>query len=161
MPFSPPFFFFFLYSLLSLLFSSCHKLTPTMGVQVARSPYTGVWDCILRTWRHEGVGAFFRSFRTTVRTQPCVLPLVPDHFDCSLTRLLLLSPSMSAWSFTLLVAVEKYHGISPRWQGQCTGVVVLPCKAFLSLPYKIAPCPSPLLSLCLKLQQLAPLQTPD
>eukprot|EP00884_Botryococcus_braunii_P016663 jgi/Botrbrau1/3680/Bobra.0008s0009.2 len=35
-------------------------------LQVARSPYKGIWDCIHKTWRKDGIGAFFRSYRTTV-----------------------------------------------------------------------------------------------
>jgi len=35
--------------------------------QVVRSPYAGVWDCVSRTMRTEGLGAFFRSYRTTAR----------------------------------------------------------------------------------------------
>lgn len=37
--------------------------------QVARSPYKGVWDCVSKTLRAEGIGAFYRSYRTTAR--PC------------------------------------------------------------------------------------------
>ena len=35
--------------------------------QVARSPYKGLLDCVARMLREEGVWAFFRSYRTTVR----------------------------------------------------------------------------------------------
>ena len=36
-------------------------------MQVARSPYKGLLDCVARMVREEGVWAFFRSYRTTVR----------------------------------------------------------------------------------------------
>ena len=35
-------------------------------LQVANSPYRGVLDCVLRVRREEGLGAFFKSYRTTV-----------------------------------------------------------------------------------------------
>ena len=35
-------------------------------LQVANSPYRGVLDCVLRVQREEGLGAFFKSYRTTV-----------------------------------------------------------------------------------------------
>ena len=44
-------------------------------VQVARSPYKGVMDCIIKMLRYEGVGAFYRSFRTTVS----ISSKAPDH----------------------------------------------------------------------------------
>ena len=43
----------------------------TDTAQVARSPYKGVWDCVSRTLRAEGIGAFYRSYRTTVRPVDC------------------------------------------------------------------------------------------
>lgn len=36
-------------------------------LQVANSPYRGMMDCIFRVSREEGLSAFFRSYRTTVR----------------------------------------------------------------------------------------------
>lgn len=36
-------------------------------LQVANSPYRGMMDCILRVSREEGLSAFFRSYKTTVR----------------------------------------------------------------------------------------------
>ena len=38
-------------------------------MQVARSPYKGVMDCIVRVFREEGLRAFFKSYRTTVRLE--------------------------------------------------------------------------------------------
>ncbi|KAF7845277.1 mitoferrin-like [Senna tora] len=35
-------------------------------LQLKRSPYKGVWDCVRRVVREEGVGAFYASYRTTV-----------------------------------------------------------------------------------------------
>jgi len=37
-------------------------------LQIASSPYTGVWDCMRRTYQAEGLRAFFRSYKTTVRS---------------------------------------------------------------------------------------------
>ena len=37
-------------------------------LQIANSPYRGVWDCIVKTYQHEGIRAFYRSYKTTVRT---------------------------------------------------------------------------------------------
>lgn len=36
-------------------------------LQIAGSPYAGVLDCIRRTYRAEGLSAFYRSYKTTVR----------------------------------------------------------------------------------------------
>ena len=46
--------------------------------QVARSPYKGVWDCVSRTLRAEGIGAFYRSYRTTARPYGFVCDM-PAH----------------------------------------------------------------------------------
>lgn len=35
-------------------------------LQLKTSPYRGVWDCVRRVAREEGVGAFYASYRTTV-----------------------------------------------------------------------------------------------
>lgn len=35
-------------------------------LQLKSSPYKGVWDCVKRVVREEGVGAFYASYRTTV-----------------------------------------------------------------------------------------------
>jgi hypothetical protein len=35
-------------------------------LQLPNSPYRGVWDCIVRVSREEGMGAFFRSYQTTL-----------------------------------------------------------------------------------------------
>ena len=36
-------------------------------LQVVHSPYKGISDCVVRMLREEGVGAFYKSYRTTVR----------------------------------------------------------------------------------------------
>ncbi|KAK9833663.1 hypothetical protein WJX74_002192 [Apatococcus lobatus] len=46
-------------------------------LQVARSPYKGVTDCIMKMLRYEGVGAFYRSFRTTIVMN---VPFTAVHF---------------------------------------------------------------------------------
>ena len=40
-------------------------------LQLANSPYEGMLDCIVKTYRSEGIHAFFRSYKLTVRT--CLL----------------------------------------------------------------------------------------
>ena len=40
-------------------------------MQIANSPYKGILDCISKTYRNEGIKAFFRSYKTTVR---CLKP---------------------------------------------------------------------------------------
>ena len=37
-------------------------------LQVVHSPYKGISDCVKRMLREEGIGAFYKSYRTTVRT---------------------------------------------------------------------------------------------
>ncbi len=37
-------------------------------VQVVHSPYRGISDCVTRMLREEGIGAFYKSYRTTVRS---------------------------------------------------------------------------------------------
>ena len=37
-------------------------------LQIANSPYKGVLDCIRGTYKHEGLRAFYRSYKTTVRS---------------------------------------------------------------------------------------------
>lgn len=44
----------------------------TTAAQVAHSPYSGISDCMAKVLRHEGVGAFYKSYRTTVRAGHCV-----------------------------------------------------------------------------------------
>lgn len=47
-------------------------------MQIANSPYKSIFDCMLKTYRHEGLRAFFRSYKTTVRPLAwlchCMLP---------------------------------------------------------------------------------------
>jgi hypothetical protein len=47
-----------------------HWMTPVELVkcrmQVAGSPYSGVFDCIRQTWRAEGLGGFFRGHSGTL-----------------------------------------------------------------------------------------------
>jgi solute carrier family 25 (mitochondrial iron transporter), member 28/37 len=40
-------------------------------LQIANSPYRGIMDCAVRTYHVEGLRAFYRSYKTTVR------PLLP------------------------------------------------------------------------------------
>ena len=42
----------------------------TLHVQVVHSPYKGISDCVVRMLREEGIGAFYKSYRTTVRALP-------------------------------------------------------------------------------------------
>ena len=46
-------------------------------LQLPDSPYRGVWECILRVSREEGVGAFFRSYQTTLAMN---VPYTMVHF---------------------------------------------------------------------------------
>ncbi|KAK9813241.1 hypothetical protein WJX72_011309 [[Myrmecia] bisecta] len=46
-------------------------------LQVARSPYHGIADCVLRVTREEGISAFFRSYRTTLVMN---VPFTALHF---------------------------------------------------------------------------------
>ncbi len=39
-------------------------------MQVVHSPYKGISDCVVRMLREEGIGAFYKSYRTTVRAAP-------------------------------------------------------------------------------------------
>lgn len=39
---------------------------PCFAAQVAHSPYKGTLDCVQRMLATEGVGAFFKSYRTTI-----------------------------------------------------------------------------------------------
>ena len=41
--------------------------------QVAHSPYRGITDCVLRMLREEGVAAFYRSYKVTVRASSFAL----------------------------------------------------------------------------------------
>ena len=41
----------------------------SLHVQVVHSPYKGISDCVMRMLREEGVGAFYKSYRTTVRAR--------------------------------------------------------------------------------------------
>ncbi|PIM97580.1 Mitochondrial carrier protein MRS3/4 [Handroanthus impetiginosus] len=40
--------------------------TVKQRLQLSSSPYSGVWDCVRRVMKDEGIGAFFASYRTTV-----------------------------------------------------------------------------------------------
>ena len=33
---------------------------------MAHSPYTGIMDCVRKTLQKDGVGAFFKSYKTTL-----------------------------------------------------------------------------------------------
>lgn len=44
-------------------------------LQLANSPYNGMVDCIVKTYRSEGFRAFFRSYKLTVRCTVSHLPL--------------------------------------------------------------------------------------
>jgi len=46
-------------------------------LQLPDSPYRGVWECILRVSREEGMGAFFRSYQTTLAMN---VPYTMVHF---------------------------------------------------------------------------------
>ncbi|KAF3448981.1 hypothetical protein FNV43_RR09705 [Rhamnella rubrinervis] len=46
-------------------------------LQLANSPYLGVWDCVKRVLREEGLGAFYASYRTTVLMNA---PFTTVHF---------------------------------------------------------------------------------
>lgn len=46
-------------------------------LQLRHSPYTGVWDCIKKTTHEEGLGAFYKSYRTTVVMN---VPFTAVHF---------------------------------------------------------------------------------
>ncbi|KAF6253349.1 mitochondrial carrier domain-containing protein [Scenedesmus sp. NREL 46B-D3] len=47
-------------------------------LQVAHSPYTGLADCTRQILRHEGVGALYKSYRTTVLMN---VPFTAMHFS--------------------------------------------------------------------------------
>lgn len=47
-------------------------------LQLANSPYLGVWDCVKRVLREEGFGAFYASYRTTVLMNA---PFTAVHFS--------------------------------------------------------------------------------
>ncbi|EPS69201.1 hypothetical protein M569_05566, partial [Genlisea aurea] len=46
-------------------------------LQLGNSPYKGVWDCVRRVARDEGMGAFYASYRTTVLMNA---PFTAVHF---------------------------------------------------------------------------------
>ncbi|XP_057512594.1 uncharacterized protein LOC130794660 [Actinidia eriantha] len=46
-------------------------------LQLRSSPYKGVWDCVRRMVREEGIGAFYASYRTTVLMNA---PFTAVHF---------------------------------------------------------------------------------
>ncbi|XP_022875377.1 mitoferrin-like [Olea europaea var. sylvestris] len=46
-------------------------------LQLSSSPYTGVWDCVKRVLREEGIRAFYASYRTTVLMNA---PFTAVHF---------------------------------------------------------------------------------
>uniref|UniRef100_A0A6U9PY69 Mitochondrial carrier protein n=2 Tax=Picocystis salinarum TaxID=88271 RepID=A0A6U9PY69_9CHLO len=47
-------------------------------LQLAHSPYKGVFDCVIRTFREEGIRAFFRSLPTTLVMN---VPFTAVHFS--------------------------------------------------------------------------------
>jgi hypothetical protein len=47
-------------------------------LQLASSPYKGIWDCIQTTYRAEGLAAFYRSYKTTVSLFSFVSTQVSD-----------------------------------------------------------------------------------
>lgn len=46
-------------------------------LQLGSSPYKGVWDCVSRVMRQDGIGAFYASYRTTVLMNA---PFTAIHF---------------------------------------------------------------------------------
>lgn len=46
-------------------------------LQLRHSPYRGVLDCVKKTMKEEGIGAFYRSYRTTVVMN---IPFTAVHF---------------------------------------------------------------------------------
>jgi hypothetical protein len=53
-------------------------------LQLANSPYTGVIDCVVKTYQSEGLKAFFRSYKLTVRTKAAHfrLPIPASSIAC-------------------------------------------------------------------------------
>lgn len=51
--------------------------TVKQRLQMSGSPYRGVWDCVARTVRTEGVGALYRSYPTTLAMN---VPFTAIHF---------------------------------------------------------------------------------
>lgn len=47
-------------------------------LQLTHSPYRGIIDCAMQTYRSEGLGAFFRSYRTTLFMN---IPFTAVHFS--------------------------------------------------------------------------------
>lgn len=55
-------------------------------LQLANSPYRGILDCALQTYRREGLRAFYRSYQTTVRALSRATASAACNRPCCLQR---------------------------------------------------------------------------
>ena len=53
--------------------SAARSLCTCGVVQVSHTPYTGIWDCVTRVQRTEGLRAFYKAYSTTVRASAAAL----------------------------------------------------------------------------------------
>jgi solute carrier family 25 iron transporter 28/37 len=67
---------------------------PAARLQVAHSPYTGIWDCLKRVLQAEGPSAFFKSYRwggalcqAACSLHPGLLDIPPGKAPCQLPPL--------------------------------------------------------------------------
>ncbi|KAL6532586.1 hypothetical protein OROHE_014008 [Orobanche hederae] len=110
-------------------------------LQLSSSPYNGVWDCIRRVAREEGIRAFFASYRTTVLMNA---PFTAVHFatyeaakrgfvevspDCASDERLVVHATAGAAAGALAAALTTPLDVV-KTQLQCQGVCG--CDRFVS-----------------------------
>ena len=72
-------------------------------LQLANSPYSGMMDCIVKTYRYEGLSAFFRSYKLTARPLRCSRFIAKGYYYACCIVLVVLQPrvccsALSTWA---------------------------------------------------------------